>query len=363
MEQKAINSSSADDQEQQHFAYAAHLVTLSVFPFTLQAAFELGVFEILTKAGPGAELSAAEIAAKITATNPNAASMVDRILRLLATHSVVGCSTAEDEGGNVKRLYSLTPVSKYFVRNEDGVSLGPVMELIQDKVFLDSWRELKNAVIEGGVAFNRAHGGVHAFEYPGLDPRFNKVFNTAMINHTTMGIKKIVESYKGFGNLNQLVDVGGGLGVTLQVITSKYPSIKGINFDLPHVIRDAPAYPGVEHIGGDMFESVPKGDAIFMKWILHDWSDEHCVKLLKNCYAAIPNDGKVIAVDAVVPLVIETTITMKSITQGDVLMMTQNPGGKERTRDEFKALATKTGFKRINFECFVYNLWVIEFIK
>lgn len=65
-----------------------------------------------------------------------------------------------------------------------------------------------------------------------------------MINHTTMGINKIVEFYKGFENLKQLVDVGGGLGVTLQVITSKYRSIKGINFDLPRVIRDAPTYPG-----------------------------------------------------------------------------------------------------------------------
>uniref|UniRef100_F6HU95 O-methyltransferase C-terminal domain-containing protein n=1 Tax=Vitis vinifera TaxID=29760 RepID=F6HU95_VITVI len=26
---------------------------------------------------------------------------------------------------------------------------------------------------------------------------------------------------------------------------------------------------GVEHVAGDMFTSVPNGDAIFMKWILH----------------------------------------------------------------------------------------------
>lgn len=46
-----------------------------------------------------------------------------------------------------------------------------------------------------------------------------------------------------------------------------------------------------------MFESVPKGDAIFMKWILHNWSDDLCIKLLKNCYDAIPSDGKVIVVE------------------------------------------------------------------
>ncbi|XP_031263655.1 caffeic acid 3-O-methyltransferase-like [Pistacia vera] len=80
-----------------------------------------------------------------------------------------------------------------------------------------------------------------------------------------------------------------------------------INFDLSHVKADAPSYPGVVYVGGDMFLSVPKGgDAISMKlisstisvqWILHDWSDEHCLKILKNCWEALPNSGKVIIVE------------------------------------------------------------------
>lgn len=102
---------------------------------------------------------------------------------------------------------------------------------------------------------------------------------------------------------------------------------------------------------------------MLLQWILHDWSDEHCVKLLKNCYVAIPNEGKVIIVDSVVPTILETTDVTKCIAQCDVLMMTQNPGGKERTRDEFEALATKAGFKHVIFQCFVSNLWVIEFLK
>ncbi|PNX97772.1 caffeic acid 3-O-methyltransferase-like protein [Trifolium pratense] len=120
---------------------------------------------------------------------------------------------------------------------------------------------------------------------------------------------------------------------------------------------------GVEHVGGDMFESVPKGDAIFMKWILHDWSDEHCLKLLKNCYDAIPNDGKVIVLEALIPIVPENSHVAKSISQLDVLMMTQNPGGKERSKQEFIDLATKVGFSGIRFECFVRNFWVMEFFK
>lgn len=79
-----------------------------------------------------------------------------------------------------------------------------------------------------------------------MDPGFNQVFNTAMFNHTTVVIRKLLQVYKGFEpNIKQLVDVGGGVGVTLNLITSTYPHIKGINYDLPHVIKRAPPYPGI----------------------------------------------------------------------------------------------------------------------
>ncbi|XP_048421857.1 caffeic acid 3-O-methyltransferase 1-like [Pyrus x bretschneideri] len=353
-------------EEEENFCYATQLVFSSVLSMSMQSAIELGVFDIIAKAGPGAKLSSSEIAAHIGkgTRNSEAPMMLDRILRLLASHSILSCSAAanEEDGSDPQRLYSLGPVSNYFVTNEDGVSLGPLMALIQDKVFLDSWSQLKDAVVEGGIPFNKVHGK-HAFEYPGLDARFNQVFNTAMFNHTTIVMKKILHLYKGFEKLTQLVDVGGGLGVTLSLITSKHPHIKGINYDLPHVVKHAPSYPGVKHVGGDMFASVPSGDAIFMKWILHDWSDQHCLKLLKNCYNAIPDDGKVIIVEALLPVMPETSTAVKSTSQIDVLMMTQNPGGKERSREEFMALATGAGFSGIKYECFVCNFWVMEIFK
>ncbi|MBA0767619.1 hypothetical protein Gotri_016484, partial [Gossypium trilobum] len=91
--------------------------------------------------------------------------------------------------------------------------------------------------------------------------------------------------------------------------------------------------------------------------------DDHCLKLLKNCYNAIPKDGKVIVVEAVVPVVPEANAYLRSITQLDVLMMAQNPGGKERTKSEFEALATKAGFSGIRYECFACNYWIMEFFK
>ncbi|KAM5573076.1 hypothetical protein ABKV19_012888 [Rosa sericea] len=356
-------------EEEESFCYAMQLVTSIVLSMSIKLAVELGVFDIIAKAGAGAGLSSSQIAAQIGTENPEAPMMLDRILRLLASHSVLKCTVVnanDDDHGdrpNFRRVFSLAPVSKYFVKSdEDGVSLGALMALTQDKVLLDSWFQLKGAVVEGGIPFNRVNG-THAFEYPGLDARFNQLFNTAMFDHTTIVIKKILDLYKGFEHLKQLVDVGGGLGVTLSLITSRYPDIKGINFDLPHVIKDAPSYTGVDHVGGDMFASVPSGDAIFMKWILHNWSDEQCLKLLKNCYSAIPDNGKVIVVEELLPVVPETSTAVKCTSQMDVLMMTHCQGGKERSEQEFIALAIAAGFRGIRYECFVCNFWVMEFFK
>lgn len=100
-----------------------------------------------------------------------------------------------------------------------------------------------DAILEGGVPFNRAYG-MTAFQYPGTDHRFNRVFNQAMPNHTPFIMKKILDIYEGFDGLEVLVDVGGGIGDALNIITSKYPHIEGINYDMPHVLADAPSYPG-----------------------------------------------------------------------------------------------------------------------
>ncbi|KAG5233306.1 6a-hydroxymaackiain methyltransferase family protein [Salix suchowensis] len=48
----------------------------------------------------------------------------------------------------------------------------------------------------------------------------------------------------------------------------------------------------LEYAAGDMFEAVPSADALLLKWILHDWSDEDCIKILQQCKQAITRNGK-----------------------------------------------------------------------
>ncbi|KAK7338161.1 hypothetical protein VNO77_18761 [Canavalia gladiata] len=355
-ELKAVEEEEGEDE----LAFCMEKMVCFVVPMALRTAFELGVFDVLAKAGEGAKLSANDIAVQIGSNNPEAPSMLDRLLSLLVSHSMLSCSDPHPQSSH--RFYTLSPQSKYFVTDPDGLSLGNSSTLLLHHLFYKSWMELKGAILEGGVPFHRAHG-MNPFEYSSVDPRFNEVFHKGMVGITTLIMKKILESYKGFEQVTKVVDVGGGLGVNLKLITSKYPHLQAINFDLPHVVHHAPIYAGVEHVGGDMFVSVPSGDAIFMKWILHDWSDEQCLKLLKNCYKAIPDDGKVIIVDAILSIVPETTVTAKRALGSDLIMMTQNPGGKERTQQEFIELAKRSGFGGIRFICCVSGYWVMEFHK
>jgi hypothetical protein len=145
----SASSSSADPQESMEtethkqreqkekenlvFSHAMELACGSALPMAMHAAIELGVFDILANAGPGATLSAAQIAAQMPTKNPDAPAMLERICGLLVYHCVLGCSVGHNDDSDAHpfhRSYCLLPVSKHFVRNQDGVSLAPLMALI-----------------------------------------------------------------------------------------------------------------------------------------------------------------------------------------------------------------------------------------
>ncbi|KAJ8465924.1 hypothetical protein OPV22_028476 [Ensete ventricosum] len=120
---------------------------------------------------------------------------------------------------------------------------------------------------------------------------------------------------------------------------------------------------GVEHVSGDMFERVPSGgDAIFIKWVLHDWTDEECIKILRNCWKVLPEKGKVMVVEYILPVVPEPNLITQGIFTLDMVMMIQT-GGKERTRQEFEALAKEAGFTGLKATYISMYVWLMEFTK
>ncbi|EPS64988.1 hypothetical protein M569_09791, partial [Genlisea aurea] len=350
-------------EEEDSFLYALQLATAPVFPTVLKSAIDLDLLELIKKSGAGAFVSPAELAAQIPATYADAPAVLDRVLRVLACHDVLRCQVKALADGGIERRYGLAPVCKFLTKNEEGVSLVPLMDLNRDKVVMDSWHGLKDAILDGSIAFNKIHG-MTVFEYFSTDARYCKLFNAAMFSHSSVTMNKLLNKYRGFENVSTVVDVGGGIGAALNMIVSKHPRIRGINFDMPRVIEHAPSYPGVEHIGGDMFESVPKGDAILLKWILHDWSDEDCNRILKKCCEAIPESGKVMVAEYILPNTPDNSSATRNVVNMDAIMLARSPSGKERTEEEFRTLGLASGFKHFKKVCSAYNLlWVMELTK
>ncbi|XP_020224403.1 isoliquiritigenin 2'-O-methyltransferase [Cajanus cajan] len=333
----------------------------TVYSAVLKVALELNLFEIIAKAS-AVGVSASDVASELPTQHPELPRRLDRILCLLASNSLLICSTRTNEDGHVERLYQLSPVGKYFVKDEINGSLAFLATFFQHRVSVDVFLDFKEILLDFDKGlFEKVHG-VPFFEHIQLNPTLNNVFHKAMSDLCIIEMNKILETYEGFEEISLLVDVGGGIGQNLNMIISKYPSINGINFDLPHVIQNAPIYSGIKHLEGDMFKSVPKGDAIILKTVLHNWSDEKCIKILSNCYEALPQNGKVIVIEVIVPEAIHSTDLDKMVTGFDNVMLLN--GGTERTEKQFENLCNHSGFSHFQVATRVFStLAVIEFRK
>ncbi|XP_048137875.1 xanthohumol 4-O-methyltransferase-like [Rhodamnia argentea] len=326
----------------------------------LKCAVELRIPDIIHSYG-GRPVTLAQIASRIPSASPGTPYLA-RIMRLLVRKNIFSANGCPPDGSpeSHETLYSLTPSSRWLLQGPGSeLSLVP-MVLMEDHPWLMSPLHcLGDCVRTGGIAFEMAHGR-KVWDFASENPEFNRLFNDGMACTSKITVRAIVEGYKeGFDSIGSLVDVGGGIGGALAEIIKSYPHIQGINFDLPHVVATAPALEGVTHVGGDMFDTVPHADAVFMKWILHDWNDEDCVKILKNCKKAIPEKNGMLLIAEVVlqpegdGLFDETGLVL------DLLMITHT-GGKERSELEWKKILEEGGFPRYNIIQIPSLLSVIE---
>ncbi|XP_062011399.1 (S)-scoulerine 9-O-methyltransferase-like [Rosa rugosa] len=335
---------------------------------TLRAAVELNVFNIIAKSGPGAHLTSKEIVSQIPNPNPTlAGENLERMLKLLSVHSLLSTSVRPNPTDKTKQetSYGLTKEALCLVLNEDGVSFAPVVVLGSEMLVAKSFSMLKYKVLEPESSpFLKAHGESF-YDYMSNKPELCQLFDKVMeVNSYLYFDHKVFEVYKGFEEVKELMDVGGGDGTAIAKIVSMYPHIQGINFNLPSVVSKAPKLQGVEHVSGDMFEFIPKTQSIMLMLVLHNWDDEHCKKILRNCWEAIPDYGKVIVVEPfVMPELVEETPEMKRILYYDVIMMTLFPGGKERTTAELDILAKSVGFVETKIFPLPRGSHVIEFLK
>lgn len=220
------------------------------------------------------------------------------------------------------------------------------MAIIQGSYNWAHWGELLHCVRTGKPAVEKVRGKPF-FEFLADDRLAAENFDRAMTNISRMEMEAILAVYD-FSAFGTLADVGGGHGAFLTAILDRTPRLKGIVFDMPAVVKGAPATlkaAGVEErcqvLAGNFFESVPAGaDAVVMKHILHDWSDEESIRILKNVRAKLPAKGKLLLVETVVPAPGEKHFS--KYLDLEMLVVTT---GKERTLEEWTALLERAGFR------------------
>ncbi|MCL7028708.1 hypothetical protein MKW94_023724 [Papaver nudicaule] len=312
----------------------------------LKCAVELGIPDIINSHGRPVTMS--EIIIHLKTTTSSSSPNVDyltRVMRLLVRKRIF-TSRLHQESNQI--LYDLTPSSKWLLRDST-LNLSPMILLQLHPVFLKPWQYMGKCVQESSFPFEKAHGCDGIWDFALANPQFNQLFNDGMGCTAKIAVNMMLAKYKdGFKGIRTLLDVGGGTGSMIAKIVESNPHIKGVNFDLPHVITTAPVHPGVTNVWGDMFVDIPEADAVIMKWILHDWSDENCVKILRNCYKAISKtkNGKVIIVDCVLQPDGHGPFDKTGLAF-DLLMMIDT-GGKERTEVEWNMLLKSAGFPRYN---------------
>jgi len=271
--------------------------------------------------------------AAATSTNPEA---LYRLLRALASIGIFA------EGQS--RHFSLTPLAEPLRSGVPG-SKRALALMAGDEQFR-AWTEIEYSIRTGNMAFEKVYGKP-IFDYLGEHPDKAQIFDAAMTGIHGRESDAITAAYD-FSEFGVLADIGGGNGTLISNVLKQHPSMRGIVFDLPHVVertRGNVEALGVkdrcELVGGSFFESVPEGaDAYMMRHIIHDWDDEKSLTILNNCHQAMAADAKLLVVESVIPAGNEP-FGGKFLD----LVMLLIPGGKERTEQEYRELFSKAGFE------------------
>ncbi|XP_027908700.1 probable O-methyltransferase 3 [Vigna unguiculata] len=303
---------------------------------SLKCAIDLGIPDIIHKHGEPMPLS--QLTASLS-MNPSKANNIYRLMRIL-THSGFFSEVKVNEN-EVEMGYVLTDASTLLLK-DNPLSVTPFLHAMLDPILTKPWHGLATWFRNDDPSpFQTAHG-MKIWDYAGRDQKLNQLFNDAMASDAELVSNVVIERCGGvLKGLESVVDVGGGTGTMAKGIAKSFPHIDCTVFDLPHVVADLQGSHNLKFVGGDMFEWVPPADAVLLKWILHDWNDEQCVRILKKCKEGVKK--KVIAIDMVMEsekLDYESTETQLMV---DMVVMVLYPG-KERTEKEWAKIIFSAGF-------------------
>lgn len=296
---------------------------------TITAVADLGVADALTD-GP---LQLNELADRVGADS----DALRRALRVLISKGIF----AQGDDGR----YELTPRAD-LLRSDAPVSVAALARLVGAPQEREHW-SLLTQTIRTGTSPVQALRGKRFFDYLRDEPEFSAIFNDAMTGLSAYVDEPLIAAYD-FTPFRTIVDVAGGHGRLLAAILASAPTTQGVLFDLPDVVAEAAPLlqklnvaQRVRLVEGSFFSDIPPGaDAYVLKHIVHDWSDDAALQILRNVRRAAPTGAALLLVETVIPED-NSEFTGKI---ADIEMLLFNDG-RERTAKEYQRLLDEAGFE------------------
>ncbi len=306
------------------------ILTMLMAPFLARLIHITATLKLSDYLGDGPK-TAEEVALRTSTDAPT-------LYRVLRTLSSMGFFTED-----LDHRFSLKPLGEAL---KSGTPSHATALMMGGEMVVRSLDHIDHAVRTGETGFGKAFG-VSLFNWLANHPTEASLFNQTMVGIHGAEPAAIAAAYD-FSSFHMIADVGGSTGNLLATILNRHAGPRGILFDMPHVVRDAPVFlqqlamaDRIRIEAGSFFESVPAGaDAYILSHIIHDWSEQQCLTILGNCRRAMSPQGRLLLVEMVLP-------------GGDAphpgkmldMVMLMVPGGRERTEAEYAALLEKAGLR------------------
>ncbi|KAG8911488.1 hypothetical protein FRC00_006407 [Tulasnella sp. 408] len=384
-------------------------------PMVLGTVNDLGIAEIVSEStDSGGRMSSKEIEKRCGVP----ASKVSRFLRFLASRGIF-----EEIAPDVWRHTEASRLMDSGLKYEE-IARDPINRFAKGTP-IPAW--ISHTVEQGGMAAVSMVTALREDRYKKShdvsETPFNKIYGTNVPfwqwleqEGRVLNATKALElnnnrtfdfSYYPWKSLpldSTIVDVGGGVGSAMTVVLPLTPTgTKAIIQELSHPVlehakvfwaeRDPKAISEkrvvLQH--HDFFQTQPvKGaDVYFVRFILHNWSDEACIEILKNLHDAADDKSRLLIVEAVVSHACHDVGSLKdSGVEGayptpmpkplpanggravgfeacfDIHMMNVLNGG-ERTYEQFRQIAEEAGWrpKKVYQTDELSSLKILEFIK
>jgi hypothetical protein len=264
---------------------------------------------------------------------------VDATFRLMRACASLGLVTYEGDSG-----FAATPLLRTLHKDDPNSLRGTALAQADSCHWLP-WGRLAEA-IRSGEPQDLAALGCSTWEHLAKTPAEAEAF-TQFMDASSLRISREAATLIDTRSTSVAMDIGGASGTLVHALMKQNEALQGVVFDLPHIVPAA--MKAAENLrlrdrftvaGGDFFSSIPPADLYLLKWILHDWEDDACISILKNCRRSINPGGRIILIE----MMIGEIGTPGIATLVDLTMLVLH-GGRERSLHEYKTLLSATGFR------------------